>query len=170
MIKRHILPGVLAAGLGLAAMSGEAGAVVVNVGGSDYDVTTLEGTFEDNSTLLTSQIWWGNEGLAEQFADVVGQSLGTFYTPLPGGNGPIFAYMTTFIDDWTGTRTEVGGCISRWFDADEDCDQYMVNSTSSSTYAVVAAAPDAAVPLPAAAWFLGSALLAAFGVSRRKQA
>jgi len=46
-----------------------ANAVLIEVGGTGYDVVTLEGTFADNEALLESQIWWDDQIRALEFAD-----------------------------------------------------------------------------------------------------
>ena len=73
--------GAVVAGLVLTA--GEAKALVVNVGGLDYDVTTFIGNYNDNVSKFNTQAnggvmpWWGSSADAETFRDVVGASLGT---------------------------------------------------------------------------------------------
>lgn len=74
----------------------DAGALVVTVDGTDYDITTLTGAFDDNASVLTSQPWYGNESLARQFTIAVGDQLGL---PHDAGNsiadfltGPMFAW------------------------------------------------------------------------------
>lgn len=65
-----------------------ASAFVVNVGGQDYDVKSVFGSFEANASLLQSQVWWGNGSLAQQFAAAVGTNLGGFSNG--GFSGPFF--------------------------------------------------------------------------------
>jgi hypothetical protein len=50
-----------------------------NVNGTDYDITTVNGTYLDLSATLKSQVWWGNEALAQKFAQTVGTSLPAAY-------------------------------------------------------------------------------------------
>ena len=61
-----------------AVSAGEAQAVVVNVEGKDWDVTTFTGSYNDNESRFNvgEMPWWGNESLASLFADAVGSSLG----------------------------------------------------------------------------------------------
>ncbi|MEA5576932.1 hypothetical protein [Anabaena sp. UHCC 0451] len=84
----HLLPllvGSAVAGV-LASMS-PAQALVFNVGGTDYEVTTQTGTFLDLSTTLQQNPWWGNGAIASDAA-IGSSSLGVneFF------QGPIFAY------------------------------------------------------------------------------
>jgi hypothetical protein len=100
----RILPfvvGSAAAGILVSSVS-PAQALVFNVGGTDYDVTTATGTYNSLITQLQSEPWWGNSALAVQFASTVNNQLG-----LPnGGQGPFFAFGTgLFINSqvWSGS-------------------------------------------------------------------
>ena len=66
-------------GSALIAPSAEAVTITLNVNGidTDYDVSTLTGTFVDNRLLLESQPWFGSQTLAEEAANQTGTSLGT---------------------------------------------------------------------------------------------
>ena len=83
---RHVLSvGVACVGIGFALHGGDARALVVNVGGSDYDVTTVAGKYSDLQATLSTQPWFGNATLAQTFANTVFDGLGS-------GDGPVFAY------------------------------------------------------------------------------
>ena len=71
-----------------------ADSVTVKVGGTTYDITTLTGTFSDNSATLEGTPWFGNSALAESLAAAVGASFGTPQNTLEFGQnyGPLFAY------------------------------------------------------------------------------
>jgi hypothetical protein len=62
--------------------AGQAQAVVVNVNGLDYDVTTFTGTYNDNPSKFATPAnggvmpWWGNSSLAYGLALALGSSLG----------------------------------------------------------------------------------------------
>jgi hypothetical protein len=75
LLARPALGVALAMG---AVSAGEAQAVVVNVEGKDWDVTTFTGSYNDNESRFNvgEMPWWGNESLASLFADAVGSSLG----------------------------------------------------------------------------------------------
>jgi hypothetical protein len=69
----------LGAALAMGALTGcKAQAVVVNVEGKDWDVTTFTGSYNDNESRFNvgEMPWWGNESLASLFAGAVGSSLG----------------------------------------------------------------------------------------------
>lgn len=90
--------------MALGALSaGQAQAVVVNVGGQDYDVTTFFGSYNDNQIKFNqpsnggSMPWYGNPGLASSFATAIGNALGfpnRVYEPYPSvgylDKGPYF--------------------------------------------------------------------------------
>lgn len=71
------------------------GALITYTGSVDpaargtWQLTTLQGSFEEYSSQLTRQIWFGNGALARQFAELLGDELGF---PNQDGAGPIFAW------------------------------------------------------------------------------
>lgn len=91
--------GALVAGLVLS--DSEAHALIVNVGGQDYEVTKFTGSYIDNSSKFETAAnggvmpWWNSQTDAEAFASAVGTNLGlpnagTSY--FPSGFGPYFAW------------------------------------------------------------------------------
>lgn len=94
----HLLNGSLGALATLAALSlspGSAQAYVVTVSSVQYDVTTITGSYNANSALLSSQPWFGDSNLAQTFSGLVGSGLGTPNTGiqgLPASEAPYFAY------------------------------------------------------------------------------
>jgi hypothetical protein len=72
--------------------AGQAQAVVVNVDGQDWDVTTFAGGYYENSSKFETPAnggvmpWWNNHDLAYSFTAAVSSSL--------GDEGPYFAYYT----------------------------------------------------------------------------
>ena len=155
--RNVIAAGVACVGLGLALHAGEARALVVEVGGVSYDVTTLTGSYNANSATLQAQVWFGNASLANEFASKVLGSLGTFN----GFFGPIFAYGT--FSDPGPSQDNVEG---KAYDSDsETVKTFLAYSSVSHTYAV---AQQASNPVPAPLPFFGA--MAGFGVSRRLRA
>jgi hypothetical protein len=79
--------------------AGQARAVIVNVEGQDWDVTTFTGTYNDNPSKFATAAnggvmpWWGNSSLANDFASVVLSSLG-YWNPIDDNpdQGPNFAF------------------------------------------------------------------------------
>ncbi|TAF09216.1 MAG: hypothetical protein EAZ77_05785 [Nostocales cyanobacterium] len=86
--------GAFLAGVGSAAAivasASTANAATFTVNGTDYDITTVTGSYNSLSSQLQSQVWWGNQTLASQFATIVGSSLG-----ISSYVGPTFAYGVT---------------------------------------------------------------------------
>ena len=72
-------------------------AATFNVNGTDYDITTVTGSFNTLQTQLQSQLWWGNTQSASEFANLVGITLGT-----PNGYGPWFAFAgdASYTEAW----------------------------------------------------------------------
>jgi len=93
-LAKPALAAVLASGfIGLTA--GEANALVVNVGGQNYDVTTFTGSYNNNISKFATAAnggempWWASATNAAAFASAVGTGLGL---PNSGGVfGPYFA-------------------------------------------------------------------------------
>ena len=160
LLARPALGVALAMG---ALTAGQAQAIIVNVNGLLYDVTTFTGTYNDNPSKFATAAnggvmpWWGNSSLAYDFALAVRSSLGYWHPNDYPDNGPDFAYG---YDDtqhghalpgwwWNGNFNFVGSSGQRTFD--------------NTVWAQVAPASSAAVPGPLPA--LGAA--AAFGYSRK---
>jgi hypothetical protein len=92
------LQGALGAAAALAAISlspGSAQAYVVTVGGTQYDVTTFTGTYNDNISKFATAAnggvmpWWGNGTSTISFATAVGNYFGpnTYYAYNDRGAG-----------------------------------------------------------------------------------
>jgi hypothetical protein len=152
----------LGAAAALAAISlspGSAQALVVTVGGTQYDVTTFTGSYNSDTNKFETAAnggvmpWWGSDSLAEAFASHVGIAMG-----LPNysnTHGPLFAWRF------------------RLQDAIDNC--YYISGTtgcgianSSNTHVYAQATPYAAPstpPVPGPLPLFGAA--AAFGFSRK---
>lgn len=134
-------------------------ALVVNVGGTNYDVTTFTGKFSDNVSKFATPAsggvmpWWGDEGLAAQFAAAVNGNLG--YPNSLNENSEFYAYsVSTGVNmryKFSGNSNTPAGFFGG-----------SVSPVSSYTWAQASLAP-AAVPAPLP--LFGAA--AAFGFSRR---
>jgi hypothetical protein len=96
-LRNGIAAGLACVGIGLALHGGDAQALglVVEVGGSNYEVSTVSGTYNSLLTTLSAQPWFGNPTLAQTFATEVSSGLG-----LPNGDvqGPLFATGLDYID------------------------------------------------------------------------
>ena len=140
--------------------AGQAQAVVVNVNGQNWNVTTFTGSYNDNISKFNTPAnggvmpWWTgslpSSSLARQFAIAVGLSLGTANPTEYSNGGPFFPY------------TLGGGSIFScfWRQTLQDRCGFGSELTSNYTWAQAELVP-APGPLPA----LGAA--AAFGFSRK---
>jgi hypothetical protein len=148
----------LGAAAALAAISlspGSAQAYLVTVGGTQYDVTTFTGSYNNNDSKFnsTTMPWFGSSTLANQFAAEIGAGMGY----LNGGNGPFFAWQQS-------------GIVSVWYTyqggGGPSYGQYSGSIPVDETYVwaqVSAPAPSASAPAPLP--LLGAG--AAFGYSRQ---
>lgn len=76
----------------LASAISSAHAVTITVDGRSYNVTTITDSFDNRSSLLRNQTWWGNQARATTFATAVGNSFGIVNS---GQWGPFFAWQDT---------------------------------------------------------------------------
>lgn len=151
---------VLAACLSLLSATAST-ATTFTVGGDDFDVTTITGTFADNRELLEGQVWFGSTDLAALFVSAVGFDLGLFSNPafLPTATGPLFA--TSFGGTFDTVRfsfTETG----------QDVTITGLGDDVVATFAI-AQPTISAVPLPAGGLLLLSGLAGVAGLKRRKK-
>ncbi len=113
-----------------------------NVNGTNYDFSTITGSFSDTPGLqatLQSQAWWGNSTLADTFASAVGGNLGT-----PNyGNGAYFAYAIYDAGGYNNISTSVFTGSSLYNCGTGDCPNAS-GDYSTVTYAVatIASAPE----------------------------
>ena len=154
-MKKSRLLGAFCA-FSLAVLATSTHAVLVDVGGTQYDIITIDGTFNALQTNIESQPWWGDINIARDAAFAVNTSLGT--NSVNTDFGPLFAYGKPF--------ESVAAVAWLFVDPlDIDTDAFAVDPTQSVTWAVVA--PE--VPIPAAVWLFGSGLLGLVGIARRKK-
>jgi hypothetical protein len=101
-IAKTLALGTLTASVMFAAKPAEA--AIFNVGGTNYDITTVQGTYNDISSQINATPWWGSRTKAVEFASAVYHGLGL---QLDGQlvSAPLFAY-----DLWSGTDR-----VSFWF-------------------------------------------------------
>ena len=133
-----------------------ANAAMVTVDGIDYDVSTVTGTYNDLSATLQAQIWWGDVGLAADFAVATEEQEGT----------PIFAYED-YGSGIFGTKYNANANANANAPPGPAFLYPVVGYDESQVYATVTLSQ---VPLPAAAWLFGSGLIGLVGFARRKKA
>jgi len=156
--------------MGLAAMP--AHALVVNVGGINYNVDTVLGTFAANETLLKSQVWWGDPGLAFLFASTVNNQIVASSNRFPPDPlwGPFFSFQKSPESD-PNYVPQFTNQAKTWNDATSIVNEISTPVgtfdfgngpvTYSWTYATATLVPTVPGPLP----IFGA--VAAFGYSRR---
>ncbi len=131
-----------------------AGAVVVDSSIGQYDVTSTSTTGSDSA--LNGTAWWGSSSLAQEFAGLVGGSLG-----LPngffGGTGPYFAYART------STNTVYAASFLGLFTFTDDD-----RSRDTNTYALSRSV--AQVPEPGSIVLFGAGLIGLALLRRRRAA
>jgi hypothetical protein len=141
-----LVVGSAAAGV-LASMS-PAKALVFNVGGTNYDITTVTGTYTSLSTQLQATPWWGQQQLSIDLATAVYGSLGQeagsedfggLWDSSSGGTAtPYFAYAFTDNAVFQGGafQSSPGGTtfFSHWFEMSPDTDlTFALGSSSPAT-------------------------------------
>ena len=140
--------------VGAALYATPAVAVIVDVNGELYDVTTVVTQADASQALLIAQPWWGDISAARSAAIEVGAAFGR---PNYMGYGPLFAYAVPEPERILGLTWDVSTDGTIVLDAP---------AYQDVTYAVAAKV----VPVPAAVWLFGSGLLGLVGMARRKKA
>ena len=152
--------------------TGQARALVVNVDGQNWDVTTFTGSYKDKKSKFAKTTapdgampWWGDLSIATKFANALGHSLGApnSITTLSAGSptntnvGPYFAYNgivnhISFLPSGTAA-TYYPNLSTLIFSVDENTSVTWAQATTK-----ISAVPG---PVPAIGAF------AAFGFSRK---
>ena len=143
-------------------------AATFTVNGTDYDITTVYGSYDSLKTQLEATPWWGNGSLGFQVATAVGNELG-WYSPAYARyaeGGPLFAYGV-------GPVGWIGENIYSLYKVDpvdwrvEDVIGIDTTQWYPHVYAVGSAVGSAAVPEPLT--ILGSITAAGFGVAFKRK-
>ncbi|MFN7898671.1 MAG: hypothetical protein ACK5N0_03260 [Synechococcaceae cyanobacterium] len=163
-LRNVIAAGFACVGIGLALHGGDARALVIEVNGSNYDVTTVSGSYDSLITTLSAQPWFGNTSLSYTFAETVINQLG-----LPnfnGGMGPIFAIGTRNVSgiDWVRASYFYSNEEEMGFVEGNDT----VFTSQTATYAKAQLQPPAPSGVPGPLPVFGA--MAGYGMSRRLRA
>jgi hypothetical protein len=136
--------------------------LVVEVGGSKYDVTTVSGTYNGLLTTLSAQPWFGNATLAQTFATEVSAGLG-----LPNGFviGPLFATGLEYVDPMFAV---FGAYYYDYFSSTGVGFNSLGEPDDTLAFAKAQLQPPASSAVPAPLPLLGA--MAGFGMSRRLRA
>jgi len=117
--------------------------VAVNVRGVDYEVSTVFGTGWDGYSVLSQMTWWGNPGLASDFATAVELQLGATNNGVSDVATPLFAshYYSTF-------RRSISYQYSKSMSGQESVKQVQTSMSSRAHYAITTERVVAIVPPP----------------------
>ena len=150
MLKKIIAVGLLATAFSMSANA----TLIVDSSVGKYEVSTITGTFADNSALLMSQVWWGNEALAAEFAGLVADAFG-----LPNGRGIAAPYFLLCDDSCLNVKPlgyDLQGKVMLDFgEGLEAGDVGLASPIESFTWAVATAVPEPATLGLLAAGLLG---------------
>jgi hypothetical protein len=168
-IKSFIVTSFVASVM-FAAKPSQAATFTVNVGGTDYDITTITGSYVGNASLLQSQVWWNDTQLAFNFANAVNLNLGLPILGLfPTAVGPLFAYASN-TPHWNGSDYWVEFFTARATPEGQGLfttPNGAVWDQANVTYAIASAVNPAAVPEPLT--ILGAMTAAGFGVGFKRK-
>jgi MYXO-CTERM domain-containing protein len=153
-IAHNLCAPVLAVGVVTLSWAGEASAILVNVSGVSYDVTTFTGDYSSNAAKFnsTDMPWWGDTTKASAFASAVGTQLGLPNTP--GQRGPYFAISAP--SETVNTQVFFNGLGVVGFG---------VPTSQGAAYAILVSQSPSSSSVPGPLPLFGAA--AAFGWSRR---
>ena len=82
--------------------SSRADSITVTVGGTEYNISSVTGTFTDNMTQIESTPWWGDQSLAQALATAVADDIGTPNNE--GDGGPLFAYSLDAVNAYIDVK------------------------------------------------------------------
>lgn len=137
-----------------------------------WEVTLVEGSFIDLESELTSQIWWGEDNLALLFATELGD-IGVTQTHWGEWEyGPWFAYDRRPKKAGGGILDFAALSVDRSTFLYDGCDLPAPKTGADflcpADAIFATAAFVGAVPIPAAIWLFGTALIGLVGFGKRK--
>ena len=128
--------------LALPALTPVLRAIPITVGGIDYDVQKFAGLYEANTTLLQSQVWWGNATVANEFAAALTSDL----NPANFSDySPFFAYADNATPSESGFSIILHPIISAYWSSDNGAVPSGTIYTEANVnywYATATAVPD----------------------------
>ncbi|MEM1049006.1 MAG: VPLPA-CTERM sorting domain-containing protein [Pseudomonadota bacterium] len=138
--------------------AGSANAAVVSVGGTQYELDWISGSFDFRQSILEAQPFFGNDSLAFELADACKECLGV--SSIGGLSGPYFVSSTT--------ASVVRGSTYLFGTFPATVSGSLAARDVPATFAI-ATVITAPVPLPAAGWMLLGGLGALAAVARRRR-
>jgi hypothetical protein len=145
----------------MASMASWSATVTIDMLGTDWDVSTVEGTWAEHELLLKEQAWYGRFKAALVVSFILGDALGypngdgaQAYAPVVaiwGGGGNVsYAATPGGLDNGSDTTSRV----------------YAIATPSGVPFPIFPIATPSPVPLPAAAWLFISAIAGLAGAKR----
>ena len=117
--------------------------ITVNVNGKNYDITTIVGSYTAHSAELSNGPWFGDLNNARSFSNAVNTQLGT---PNNSSEGVYFLY-------------DANARVAKYLPTFNNTIVSTVSSTTSYTYAIVAANTSVPEPLNVLGSIVGLAML-----------
>lgn len=130
---------------------------MIEVNHIKYEIMVIEDSAMNLMDQLSGQIWWNDPVLAKDFANALYNSYG--FPNFTATAGPIFAH------NYNSQSNNIDGFICDAFSPSYDCAFEFINLPADTAYFFSRATP---VPVPAAVWLFGSAILGLMGYSARK--
>jgi hypothetical protein len=163
-IAKTLALGTLTASVMFAAKPAES--AIFNVGGTNYNITTVTGSYDYFSSKITTTPWWGNSTLAINVATTIGRSFG-----YPNNNlvAPLVAHTRQL---WFDGNSYVPLIFASYYDVWGRTEpSYILNTAEYLTWAVVDESPASASAsaVPESLTILGSITAAGFGVAFKRK-
>lgn len=143
--------------LSIAFVANPAQAAIFTVGGIDYNITTVTGSYNSLASQLTTTPWFGNQTTALTFASTVGTFFGSPNSlPIVGSAAPLFLYSNSPSLQSRARRASNGSFLT-----------FQPAASGNYTYAVGSVVSSSAVPEPLT--ILGAMTAAGFGASFKRK-
>ncbi len=153
MLKTATLATTVA--LATLAFANAAEAALITLNGTDYEVSTVVGTYNDLSSTLEMTPWFGDEALTTSAAIQVGDAFGIFDNT---GTGPLFAKGISSIVDIILEGATFNGSTTQF-------SIFLIGTPDLATYAIATEVQ----PIPEPLTILGAGAAIAFGAAFKRK-